>query len=72
MICDDDDPKPQRSSDPGPRVATLEEIVAMARCAHENRAGGNDYILCNDCHLMWDYRKESANDGLVNFIKGQV
>ena len=43
--------------------------IKMARCSHANAAGGNDYILCNDCGLMWDYRKETANDGLVNFIK---
>lgn len=32
-------------------------ILRSIRCAHENRTGGNDYILCHDCGLMWDYRK---------------
>lgn len=49
----------------------FERIIKMARCQHEKRGGGNDYMLCDDCGLMWDCRRESAHDGLVNFIKLQ-
>jgi hypothetical protein len=44
----------------------IQRLLTMAACAHEHRAGGNDYLLCNDCGLMWDYRRESADRGLIN------
>jgi hypothetical protein len=32
--------------------------IARRICKHENRAGGNDYVLCLDCGFSWDYRRE--------------
>lgn len=40
-----------------PLAYEMQRLVKMARCSHEDRAGGNDYILCNTCGLMWDYRR---------------
>lgn len=51
---------------------TRARLLAMTRCQHENRAGGNDYILCSDCGLMWDYRKEQPSDVLVQLLVAEV
>jgi hypothetical protein len=47
------------------RLRDLEGYVRQAACAHETRLGGNDYlVLCNDCGLVWDYRREGPADAL--------
>ena len=35
----------------------LRALATQVECAHDNRTGGNDYILCHDCGLVWDYRQ---------------
>lgn len=41
-------------------------LVKMVGCAHEERSGGNDYLECSDCGLMWDWRKETPQRALFN------
>lgn len=43
-------------------------LQQMAKCNHTNRTGGNDYHLCHDCDLMWDYRRESAQDKTISLL----
>lgn len=43
-------------------------LIGCAKCKHESRTGGNDYLLCNDCHLMWDYRREKPADAIVRML----
>jgi len=50
-------------------VLELRRMIACGRKgAHDNRTGGNDYHLCNDCGLMWDYRREHWPDALLNLL----
>lgn len=44
------------------RLAEHRHFVKVSRCPHpENaRTGGNDYIECTQCGLMWDYRRETT------------
>ena len=51
-----------------PLRAQVEQFIVQARCQHPNRTGGNDYILCPDCYLVWDYRRETADARLVSDI----
>lgn len=44
--------------------AQVEQIAKTLTCEHKRRSGGNDYIECSDCGLMWDYRKEGPQDAL--------
>jgi hypothetical protein len=44
----------------------------MIRCLHEKRAGGNDYLRCDDCGLMWDYRREGPDRGLVIYLRERI
>lgn len=46
------------------------EWLKQARCEHGNRGGGNDYIECFDCGLMWDYRRETYTQGLARSVAG--
>ncbi len=59
---------PGPAPDPQERTRQSEFVLKAARCAHEHRAGGNDYLTCSDCQLMWDYRRETANDALVRLM----
>lgn len=40
-------------------LETATKLLKMVACKHDGKdcAGGNDYILCNACGLMWDYRR---------------
>lgn len=31
----------------------------FAVCDHAERSGGNDYLCCNACGFMWDWRKDA-------------
>jgi len=42
----------------------LRELLKQAVCEHKSRTGGNDYLLCNDCDLMWNYCREGPHDAL--------
>ncbi len=53
-------------------VLDLDAIRKMRDCQHDNRTGGNDYILCHDCGLQWDYRRETADAGLVNYLLAEI
>lgn len=44
------------------------KLVRQSLCAHESVSGGNDYHLCNDCHLTWDYRTSSATQALHELL----
>ncbi len=46
------------SADRGQLIAEAEALLKQSDCEHIKRAGGNDYLLCDDCGLMWDYRRE--------------
>ena len=35
----------------------LRKLATQLICRHPHVSGGNDYILCDDCELMWDYAK---------------
>lgn len=37
--------------------ATRERIAKQLICRHEHVSGGNDFIECADCDLVWDYGK---------------
>ena len=37
---------------------TLGRLIKQAGCQHTKRMGGNDYIECFDCGLLWDYRRK--------------
>ena len=43
-------------------LTRLRLVLKQAQCSHSDCCGGNDYHLCNTCHLMWDYRHETAQD----------
>jgi hypothetical protein len=65
-------------SDPA-RAARLTAIalLKMVRCPHDERTGGNDYILCHQCGLQWDYRKwpdwsAGARDMLAQLVSAHV
>lgn len=47
-------------------------LIQAARCAHQSATGGNDYHLCNDCGLSWDYRRETAEDALRREINTAI
>jgi hypothetical protein len=42
--------------------------LTSAICEHVDRAGGNDYILCNRCGLMWDYRREGPTQEVARYV----
>ena len=47
----------------GPPVT--DDLTQRAVCNHSRRTGGNDYLECLECGLMWDYRKETAEQRLI-------
>jgi hypothetical protein len=38
----------------------LKAALRHAICDHVHTSGGNDYVLCRDCELEWDYRRTTA------------
>jgi len=50
----------------------VKTALKQAACSHENRTGGNDYLLCNDCGLMWDYRREGPQDALKRIAEAAL
>lgn len=47
-------------------------LVKQAACEHKDCTGGNDYLLCNNCDLMWDYRREKASAALARAIVAET
>jgi hypothetical protein len=43
------------------------QLIKQANCQHKDKTGGNDYQLCNECDLMWDYRREKPADALLRY-----
>lgn len=50
----------------------LDVLTKMVQCEHPSRTGSNDYMLCNDCGLSWDYRCESPDAALVRYMKSNT
>ena len=44
----------------------------QAACQHDDRTGGNDYLLCNTCGLMWDYQREGPTDALLRNALAEI
>jgi DNA repair exonuclease SbcCD nuclease subunit len=56
---------------------TAIDLLKMLRCPHDERTGGNDYLLCHQCGLQWDYRKwpdwsAGARDMLAQLVSAHV
>lgn len=60
--CDQTSTQPGAGSNPADSLSFHQQ----AQCAHSRRAGGNDYIECFDCGLMWDYRSGTAAQQFVS------
>jgi hypothetical protein len=45
----------------------VKNIAKQLICRHEKAVGGNDYILCNECGLEWDYTKTDPVTALKMF-----
>lgn len=58
----------------GDPPAIRAELTKKMRCIHRQCSGGNDYMECGDCGLVWDYRIEGPNDAIVRqaFTAGQA
>jgi hypothetical protein len=41
------------------REAVLEKALLQIACPHKGVSGGNDYLMCWDCGLEWDYGKRN-------------
>lgn len=48
------------------------DLLKLIRCGHADRTGGNDYLLCNVCGVMWDYRREGPKDAVERAITDQL
>lgn len=50
------------------RVIGRERVQRMIRCTHEHQTGGNDYMECLDCGITWDWRHETADQAVRNYV----
>jgi hypothetical protein len=53
-------------------IAEARRAVVYGECWHHTRTGGNDYQECLNCGLMWDYRRETAEQAALRFLVGHV
>ncbi len=51
-----------------PYETLIAEAENKAKCRHECRTGGNDYIYCAACGLQWDYRRETEQEAILKPI----
>lgn len=50
------------------RVQALEGALRQVLCQHVQRSGGNDYMECSDCALMWDYRSNQQPQDVARML----
>lgn len=61
-------------SDPvtDPLREEIQQLLVMLACPHEHRTGGNDYLLCLHCDLMWDYRSQQPDAKLKKLVADRL